>query len=121
MRTVRFGAREMHGPANGSVEDVSAGLAGISTCPFSTSLGTACIRSDAPKWRERDVFRHRARKMGVGVRHTLFPGGWTLGARPCGSAAISPTLFSTASGVHFGLAAGPVAGFRRHDLLSEAS
>jgi len=38
-----------------------------------------------------------------------------LGARPFGTAATSPTLFSTASGV-CGLAAGPAAGFRAHGV-----
>ncbi len=62
------------------------------------------------KQRSRPVFRPTGTKVGVGVRHTLFPIAdiW----RP--KAAGFPTLFSTASGV-VGLAAGPSVASRLAD------
>lgn len=70
------------------------------------------LRGTSPaKQRPRRLSRATGAKAGVGARHALFPKCRTFGAF---TAAGSPTLFSTASGV-VGLAAGPSASLRTTD------
>ena len=65
--------------------------------------GQSCSKREVPA----RPYGQAGTKLGMGVRHALFPMP-TLGAL---QAAGFPTLFSTASGV-FGLVAGPFSAFR---------